>query len=227
MKSLIIIFGLLSLSSIVLSNDLYNSGGMNINYSDSETDQPNQTLKVGFAPGPGLNARGIALGFLQNQKLSIAYFGDFITHPGLMIGTQFELRKTQRHQMYYTLNTGIYTHRKNHNAFMLSSEIASRISTKRGLFGELLMGGGYMHTWPQGDVYIREDTGEVKKTIGWGHPHLMVSSSMGIGWESPEDNSRTYFLRMVAFGEYPYNGILLPHLGLHAGVVFKLEGGEK
>ena len=84
-----------------------------------------------------------------------------------------------------------------------------------------------MHTWPQGDVYIREDTGKVKKTIGWGHPHLMVSSSLGIGWESPEEISRTYFLRMVAFGEYPYNGILLPHLGLHAGVVFKLKGGEK
>ncbi len=217
----------MSFNSVVLSNDLLKSEIIEGIYFSSEADRVNQTKNVELTSRPSVNAWAMSLGLLEDRKVSIAYFGDFITHPGLMIGTQSELRRTPRHQMYYTLNTGIYTHRKNHNAFMLSSEIANRLSTKQGLFGELLIGGGYLHTWPQGDVYIREDDGGVKQSTDWGRPHLMVSSSLGIGWQSPKENSRAYFLRIVAFGEYPYNGIMLPHLGLHTGVAFKLKGGDK
>jgi len=217
----------MSFNSVVLSNDLLKSEIIEGNYFSSEVDRVNQTKNVELTSRPSVNARAMSLSFLEDRKVSIAYFGDFITHPGLMIGTQSELRRTPRYQMYYTLNTGIYTHRKNHNAFMLSSEIANRLSTKKGLFGELLLGGGYLHTWPQGDVYIREDDGGVKQSTDWGRPHLMVSSSLGIGWQSPKEDSRAYFLRIVAFGEYPYNGIILPHLGLHAGIAFKMKGGDK
>ncbi|NQV41227.1 MAG: hypothetical protein HQ506_02635 [Candidatus Marinimicrobia bacterium] len=227
MKSLIIVLILVSFNSRVLSNDIDVSEIIDSSSFFLEADQVKQPKNVALVSKSPVNAKGLSWGFLQERKVSIAYFGDFITHPGLMIGTQSELRKTHRHQMYYTLNTGVYTHRKNHNAFILSSEIANRISTKKGLFGELLIGGGYIHTWPQGDVYTREDDGGVKTSIGWGYPHLMISSSLGIGWESPNENSRAYFLRIVAFGEYPYNGIMLPHLGLHTGVVFKLKGGDK
>jgi len=227
LKSLIIVLILVSLNSRVLSNDLDASELIDSSSFILEADQAKQTKNVALVPELPVNSKGLSLGFLQDRKVSIAYFGDFITHPGLMIGTQNDLRIKSRHQMYYTLNTGIYTHRKNHNAFILSSEIANRLSTKKGLFGELLLGGGFLHTWPQGDVYIREDDGGVKKSRGWGHPHLIVSSSLGMGWQSPKENSRAYFLRIVAFGEYPYNGILLPHLGLHTGVVFNLKGDNK
>ena len=227
MKSLIIVLILVSFNSVVLSNDLNKSELIDSNYFSSEAGQAKQTKNVDLVLEPTVNTMGLSLSFLEDRKVSIAYFGDFITHPGLMIGAKSELRRTHRHQMYYTLNTGIYTHRKNHNAFILSSEIANRLSTKKGLFGELLLGGGFLHTWPQGDVYIREDDGGVKKSRSWGHPHLIVSSSLGMGWQSPKENSRAYFLRIVAFGEYPYNGILLPHLGLHTGVVFNLKGDNK
>ena len=165
--------------------------------------------------------------FLQGKDISLAYFGDFITHPAVTVSVPTTWKATDRYTLYRNIGGSFYTHQRNHNALMLTGELGNRISTKKGRFAELLLGAGYMHTWLQGDVYSRDDAGSVHESWDWGRPKMLLSLSLGAGWSSSNpDSRRDYFMRLVAFGEYPFNGILLPHLGLQVGSTFILPGGS-
>lgn len=164
---------------------------------------------------------------LDKRAVSVAYFGEFITHPGISVEFPTLLKAARKHTLYRKLGVTLYTHRRNHNAFILTGEAGSRLTNKQGRFGEALVGLGYMHTWLQGDVYTRAGSGTVTESFDWGRPHLVLSFSLGAGWEAHREAlPGTNFIRLIAFGEYPFNGLILPHLGLQFGTTFLYRGGH-
>ena len=184
---------------------------------------------LGFANdfGPSMNTTLPQKLKIDNKipgKISVAYFGEFITHPGLFLGTHKGIWQSGNYTLSYNPGITLYTHSRNHNALLLSNELGNRLTSRKGRFAELMLGLGYMHTWLQGDVYVRRDNGEVRTQFDWGRPHLMISTSLGFGWKSAaEQHPQDYFLRIIAFGQYPFNGIVLPHLGLQLGTSFEFR----
>ena len=161
----------------------------------------------------------------SQQKISYAYFGEFISHPGLSVGLQKPLVQKGGYSLQRSFASSYYVHARNHHGLLLTTELINRFTSEKNRFVELGVGLGYMHTWLQGDVYVRGENYTLPEIMDWGRPHVVVSSSFGYGWESrSSDIPREYFTKLVLFGEYPFNGIVLPHVAVQLGTSIAFRG---
>ena len=64
----------------------------------------------------------------------------------------------------------------------------------------------------------------ISEAENFGYPHLMANLSLGFGWDFAKNDLAPvlYFLRLNAFGEYPFNSFFLPHIALQTGVTIPL-----
>jgi hypothetical protein len=137
------------------------------------------------------------------------------------------------HGFFSEADLGTYYHARYATALFLSTDIGYRLVFPRGFRLELLLGLGYLHTFDDGTVY-EVDSGKVTTVEDSGHPALMTTALLGIGWDFTVGNLAPFalFLRAGAFGQYPYNTAILPHLEAQLGVSIPLEkvahrGGAK
>ncbi len=160
---------------------------------------------------------------VRKLPLTVCYFGETITHPGLSVGTELSLNGNAVHNLFVTANIGSYLHVRNHAALFINTEFGYRITARSGYYFEVLAGAGYMHTWLDGTVYEIGDDGLVYEIADPGRPAFMPSVTVGLfGWDFSKKNLGNFrtFIRLQAFGQYPYNTVMLPHLALQAGVTY-------
>jgi hypothetical protein len=153
-------------------------------------------------------------------SFSAAYFGELIFHPGVMAGLEYRLIDAEWGTLFATANLGSYVHVRNHVGVFLDSEFGYRFTYAGGYELEALAGLGYLHTFLAAPVYEVDDAGHVGRVFDAGRPHFMPTFSLGTGWRFER---LAPFLRLQAFGEYPFNHQLLPHFALLLGARFWLE----
>ena len=156
--------------------------------------------------------------------LTLGYFGETITHPGATSGVEYYILENSWYRLFLGGNLGGYVHIRNHIGLFVDAEIGNRFTAPFGLFGEILTGVGYLHTWPQGIIFERDADGGIREANNLGYPHLMPTLSLGFGWDFSRNDLPpvAYFIRLNAFGEYPFNGYLLPHVALQTGISITL-----
>jgi hypothetical protein len=152
--------------------------------------------------------------------LSLAYFGETLSHPGAIVGTELGLASDDRHALLVTLNVGSYLHLKNHVGVFASSELAYRLTLPVGLVLEAMIGLGYLHTFLQGALYAADATGAVHAVTDVGRPAFMPTASLGVGLDLAQKQGPplTAFVRLTGFGQYPFNERMLPHAAVQVGV---------
>jgi len=148
---------------------------------------------------------------------SLAYFGEFLFHPGAMGGVEYSLLDRPWGTLFVTGNLGLYVHVRNHVGVFVDSEFGYRHTFGSGYELEALAGLGYLHTFLAAPVYEVDDAGHVDKVVNGGRPHIMPTFSVGTGWRFEHVAP---FLRVQAFGEYPFNRHLLMHFALLLGARF-------
>lgn len=163
----------------------------------------------------------------SDWSLSLSYYGDWITHPGFTIGAEYLICENKRENvaLFTALSGGGYFHDQNNNAFFIDAYIGSRFTTPVGYFGDILLGAGYLHTWPDGVIYTGVDSeGNLIEKDYPGDPHLKLNLSLGlIGWDFSKRTQLpvTGVVRMAIFGEYPYNDFMLPHTALQIEFTYR------
>ncbi len=152
------------------------------------------------------------------SSFSAAYWGEMILHPGLRFGWERRFLGTERHALVGGAVLGGYFHFRNHLALAVSLEGGYRFTTSSTFHLELLGGLGYLHTFVHGAVYTPQGE-RFEKVIDLGRPHVMPVLALGGGWHGagwllPAGRR---FVRLQFFGQYPFDGFLLPHLAVEIG----------
>jgi hypothetical protein len=163
-------------------------------------------------------------------SVSAAYFGETALHPGAAIAVERKLKFWGRryglveHGFFTEADLGSYWHARNDVALFVSTDLGYRLVFPKGFRLEGLLGIGYLHTFDDGPVYV-VNGGQVSMVSDAGHPALMLSALIGLGWDFTVGDHAPFslFLRVGSFGQYPYNTAVLPHLEAQLGFSIPLE----
>lgn len=164
-------------------------------------------------------------------RLSLGYYGETLSHPGLNIGIEYGVPNNRKEQMILSLNIGGYLHKKNNTSLFVKAHWAQRYNFNKGLFFEGAMGIGYLHHIAHGgDKFEVKPNGAIVQVKKYGNPMLMPSVGLGLGWNffSAHQNRRlSVFVKPELFWKAPFNGYFLTHFAMNGGVIFNLYKNEK
>jgi hypothetical protein len=137
--------------------------------------------------------------------------GEFLLHPGLLVGAETPIAGEH---LLLAGQAGAYVHPRIHVGARVDVAIGARHTTSSGPFVEAFAGVGYLHTFATAPVWVVED-GEAVHATDAGRPAFMPTLTLGTGWQGER---LAPFLRVQAFGQFPFNHHLLPHAALLVGV---------
>ncbi|MFN3430562.1 MAG: hypothetical protein ACK46X_11475 [Candidatus Sericytochromatia bacterium] len=170
---------------------------------------------------PGLSPPRLPVASLP---LTVAYFGEMGTHPGLLLGTEHTAWVAGWHRTFLSANVGGYRHPGNHVGLFLDAALGYRLNFPTGFSLESMIGMGYLHTLLDGQVYSAGPAG-VEAVTDWGRPAWMPSMTVGAGIEGARlgfERTR-FFTRLQLFGQYPYNAYILPHVATQVGLTWNFQ----
>ncbi|MNS11055.1 hypothetical protein D3C72_425860 [compost metagenome] len=184
------------------------------------------TLLVGLGGLPALAATDPMPGAPRvGLPLTIAYFGETVTHPGLLVGTEHKAWEAGWHRAFLAANMGGYRHPGNHTGLFLDGGLGYRLTLPVGLSLEAMAGLGYLHTVLDGRVFAPGPNGGVEAVTDLGRPAWMPSAAVGVGLDAGGlglPGSRV-FTRLQLFGQYPFNTYVLPHVALQVGLTWNAQ----
>ena len=142
-----------------------------------------------------------------NFNIGGGYFGQTITHPGVVLEFEVEKMYSQKASLPLRIDVGFYSHPRNHNGLFLDLNIGFRRYYKSGLFLEESIGIGILETILNSDgVYEVDKEGSVSETSRFNEPDFMPSVTIGIGYnlsKNSEKQSLIWF-RPKIFWQYPH-----------------------
>lgn len=172
------------------------------------------------------NTGATAKGGLQIKNLGVKadYFGELILHPGASVGVEYSFYQNKKgwFDLHWDADFGGYYHRWNHGGLFVTTTLGLRFTAGFGGLVDLNLGPGYLHTFPDGDVYTRNELGVLEKTNSKGSPHFMPNVSLLLGWTGTKRDVIPLSIRLgpAIYMESHFNHIFLPHLALKAGVTY-------
>jgi len=155
--------------------------------------------------------------------LNLSYFGETITHPGVVIAYE----KAFHRLFNFTVSIGTYVHQRNHVGLFLSAGLNWRHTFSSGYSPQFGIGLGYLHTWEHGGrTYVVDADGNVSVRPRIGRPNFMPSVKLGFfGWDLRQRTDIPIRINadIIAFGQFPFNNFILPRVALRVGATYFLE----
>jgi hypothetical protein len=164
----------------------------------------------------------------NDMSITVSYYGETITRPGLLVGVALPLGEWSGHELNVPIEAGFYVHVRNHTGIFLGTGIAYRYRFEAGFHLDTKLTVGGMLSIPAAPLYGVTD-GRVEALPLMAFLRIMPSFGIGCGWDFrgsglPIDA----FVGFHVFGEYPFNSYLLPHLAVTTGVsYFPNNGGAQ
>lgn len=145
-----------------------------------------------------------------------------ILHPGVSLGTEYAYKEGRLGMLYQNINAGYYYNEFIAKAFFLQTSLGYRYTAGFGLFGDITLGIGYHLSFHPGKVFKLNEQGEYERAKSPGRSAMMVSSSLGIGYDFNRKAGlpMSLFIRYQPFFQTPYNfrDSWLVQAMLHAGL---------
>ena len=167
----------------------------------------------------------------QNQHIhsfGLGYFGEILTHPGLVLEYEIEHPQSDRFSLISKSNLGYYNHARNHQAIFLEGQLGLKRNLNTHWFLENAIGIGVMLPWLNAPVYKVSDQGEVQESSKSMNPDFMPSFSLGIGYDfNTGERKNAVWLRPKIFWQYPYNTLPLPHIAMQIGYTHTFKISSK
>jgi hypothetical protein len=156
----------------------------------------------------------------SRPALSVAYFGENATHPGLLLGAELALAEAGPHRLLVGTHLGGYRHPRYTLAAFAGTELGYRFTFDFGLRAELLAGAGYLHTLLDAPVFAPGAHGGMAQVSDAGRSAFMPSTAVGLGWhfDRQHQGRLALFARLQAFWQYPFNAGFLFHPALQVGL---------
>lgn len=147
------------------------------------------------------------LTFAQTARnASVGYYGQTLTHPGIVLGYEMEKIHSDKASTPLRLDVGIYTHPRNHVGVFLNLNYGVRRYFQSGLFLEESIGLGVLGTILNGDAVFKVgEDGNVTEASRFNTPDLMPSLTLGIGYDLSKNERRNMiWLRPTLYWQFPH-----------------------
>lgn len=166
----------------------------------------------------------------QQQAISIGYYGDFFSHPGLTVKHELPLQyklkikeqrgSTQQRHRFKLLRSSItiYYHGGNHIGLMSLPEYVLRRIKENGKKREFAVGFGYHRSFLDAKTYRLNEAGQFERLKGAGQNSWITSFSYAFGKDYRLQAAKPWAWD-ISFGimaRGPYNSSVL--LGLYGGL---------
>lgn len=166
--------------------------------------------------GCGL-AQDEPVGSRQQFPLELSFFNHAVTmpfdgivlkplHPGFSVGTEYAYTEGRLGKIYQSLHAGYYYNKYNAKAFFLETGVGYRYTAGFGLFGDLSLGLGYLHSFHPVEIFAMNAQGEYERVKDKGKSAFIFLGALGAGY----DFSRkvgwpvSLFFRFQPFIQTPY-----------------------
>lgn len=166
---------------------------------------------------------------LPKKSLTVEYFGEGISHPGLSLGInhyiipykdkQINFAKV-RHLFQTGLSLAFYSHRKSHFAIIFFPHFNYHFLFKNGITLRVNTGLGYLRQFNSGTTYEVSENGEVDIIRFAGRNKFTTHFSLGFGKNLMKNKNipLAWNMNFGIFTESPTNTGFLPHLFIKIGV---------
>jgi len=161
----------------------------------------------------------------QYFNIKLAYYGETLTHPGLLLGIEYIPHSSGNYQMILGLDLGGYVHRRNNKSLFTRGKWGQRITAKNGLFVDHFLGLGYLHQFVHGgELFEVLPNGAIVEIPDKGQSRFMPSISLGAGYDFSKKTTKNFslYLSPELFWKAPFNGYYLTHFALNTGIIIKL-----
>lgn len=175
---------------------------------------------------------------LKNQfPLEVSFFNHSITmpfsgiilsplHPGFSLGTEYCYKQGRLGRLFQNLHAGYYYNEYNARAIFLKTGAGYRYTAGFGLFGDLSLGLGYLHSFHPTEIFAQNAQGEYEKVKDHGKGSIIFLVAIGIGYDFSQKVGWpvSVFFRFQPYIQTPYSveSSVLPQSMLHFGIRVQL-----
>jgi hypothetical protein len=160
-------------------------------------------------------------------KLTEGYYGETLTHPGMVFGLEHYVYGNDRYQMILSANVGGYEHPRNNTSLFVRGQWGQRVTFKSSFFVDQFIGLGYLHHFASGGkIYDVLPNGAIVEIANNGRSMIMPSVALGGGYDLAKQTGLNLmiYVRPELFWKAPFNGYYLTHFALNVGLIFKMNG---
>jgi hypothetical protein len=144
-----------------------------------------------------------------NHSASVPFGGIILSplHPGCSLGTEYAHKNGRRGRIFQSLVGGYFYNKYNAKGLFLQTSAGYRYTLGFGLFGDLMLGIGYLRSFHPRPVYGPNAQGEFERVRDTGKGAFIALGALAIGY----DFRRTLgwpvniFLRYQPFIQTPYS----------------------
>ncbi len=182
--------------------------------------------------GHGQTASSEDISSTKKNTLGISYYGDlsfneksFKINPGLEVNYAWQILGKSYHkgnsysnsykdrQMFLKPFFNFYIRQHYQTGVGLGADLSYRSTSAKGLFWDVAIGGGYLHTFYNDPVYEQVNDSTFKQIRFQGNPNVMIRGNLHVGY----DCSKKYQGIPVAF--FIGGGTFLRYPQAHAWVI--------
>ena len=120
-----------------------------------------------------------------NHAVSIPFEGIILSplHPGFSVGTEYAYTEGRRGRLFQSLAGGYYYNKYIARALFLQTSAGYRYTLGFGLFGDITLGIGYLHSFHPRPIYGLNAQGEYEKAKDTGKGAFIALGALGIGYD--------------------------------------------
>lgn len=167
---------------------------------------------------PGLRAQ-------TRLNLGGGYFGQTLSHPGLVLELELEQSFSERISLPFRFDMGAYVHPRSHYGLFLDASFGFRQYFKSGLFLEEGVGAGIFQSWLHSDqVYEVDDAGRVSETSRINPSDFIPSVTLGLGYNLSGNSEKRnlIWLRPKVYWQVPHKTTSTYNFALQLGFTHTL-----
>lgn len=171
----------------------------------------------------------------QSKAVTVSYFGEMMSHPGLKVGIDYSLKTWDKEKAkkgvskiltksyQFSPSVGFYYHRRYQTGSFLNAELSRKRQNAKGGFFSYGLNLGYLGTLVPNN-FVMDDTGIVERKLGvhyyvWSGLSLMFGKDFSIQHETPFG----WFVKpqfMYALPNFPTG---VGYFILETGITYKLK----
>ncbi|MFO0651271.1 MAG: hypothetical protein U0326_33915 [Polyangiales bacterium] len=159
------------------------------------------------------------------RRLTLAYYGDLLTHPGVSLGGEHELVGWGGHSFFGGLQLAAYHHAGFHTALLTTAEFGYRYTFGSGFYGDLRVSAGYAHTWLAGSTWTPDGNGGFASVAGASRGAFAPGGALTMGWDFSRRAKAplSVFARISCWEQLPVNDVAALHIAGQLGVAIHFD----
>lgn len=177
----------------------------------------------------------------EYAPVSISYYGNFVTHPGVKVGFDWNLflvektkqkkttTRTIRNLYLISPSVAFYSQKGSHLGLVVMADFAWRHYTKKLFFTETSLGLGYFRKFNSGETWVENEDGSVSNIGNTSRGYFTPSVSFAFGkqFRLKSDQSIEVFTKVNTNLLMDYNTSVVPEFSLELGARMAMNWGVK